>query len=380
MNSVAPLIAAAIIVKDEADHLRRCLGSIRELCDDIVVVDTGSSDDTVEVALSFGATVLRQPWDGDFSAARNLGLDAIDADWILYIDADEEVQGLDIATVRQTLKEADGVAGFLVKFAVQVGWTPYWEHRIWRHRPDVRFRGVIHETMVPDLRRIVSEEGQRFERIELFMQHYGYEGDQRTKHERNLPMLLEQVENAPRRVYLWNHLGRVQSGLGRLAEAEASWQRGVEIVREDGLREPVDILIFGSMALHLINVGRDATAVIREGLALDGQHHTLNLALARQLMVKGQWRDALVPLTDLIGVDEKELNRSVLAYSRDMFTLWPWRMLAECHFELGEFAEAAEAYDRAAVEGADTLEMRTKATVSRSLAGQTGLRSPAVQL
>jgi len=368
VSSDVPLIAAAIIVKDEAEHLRRCLASIRVLCDGIVVVDTGSSDATVEVALSFGATVLHRPWDGDFSAARNLGLDAIDAQWILYIDADEEVQGCDIAALRNTLTTAQDVVGFTVKFAARVGWTPYWEHRVWRHRDDVRFRGVIHETIVPDLRRIVRDEGQRFQRIDLFMQHYGYEGNQRAKHERNLPMLVEQVQHAPRRVYLWNHLGRVYEGLGRPREAEAAWQRGLDIVREDGLREHVDILVFGSMAMHLIHFGHDALPIIEEGLALDPQHHTLHLALARQRMANSEWSEAVAPLLALIDTDDAELNRSVLAYTRDMFTLWPWRMLADCRFELGEFGQAAAAYDRAALHGADALEMRTKAAASRSLA------------
>jgi len=363
-----PLIAAAIIVKDEADHLRRCLASVRELCDQIVVVDTGSTDDTVAVAQSFGATVLHRPWDGDFSAARNLGLDAIDADWILYIDADEEVRNADVAAVRHTLASAEGVAGFLVKFATHVGWTPFWEHRIWRHRDDVRFRGVIHETTVPDLRRIVRDENQRFERIDLFMQHYGYEGDQRVKNERNLPMLLEQVKNAPRRVYLWNHLGRVYDGLGRPDEAEDAFQRGLDIVHEDGLREHVDILVFGSMALHRLRFERDAMPIIQAGLSLDPQHHTLRLALAQQHMTNHQWGDAILALRALIEIDDEALQRSVLAYTRDMFTLWPWRMLAECHFELGDYEQAADAYEQAAHHGGDALEMRTKAAVSRSLA------------
>jgi len=368
VSNGVPLIAAAIIVKDEADHLRRCLASVRELCDQIVVVDTGSTDDTVAVAQSFGATVLHRPWDGDFSAARNLGLDAIDADWILYIDADEEVRNADVAAVRHTLASAEGVAGFLVKFATHVGWTPFWEHRIWRHRDDVRFRGVIHETTVPDLRRIVRDENQRFERIDLFMQHYGYEGDQRVKNERNLPMLLEQVKNAPRRVYLWNHLGRVYDGLGRPDDAEAAFQRGLDIAREDGLREHVDILVFGSMALHRLRLGHDAMPIIREGLALDPQHHTLRLALAQQHMTDHRWAEAIPALRTLIEAADEELHRSVLAYSRDMFTLWPWRMLAECYFELGDYEQAAEAYEQAADHGDDALEMRTKATVSRSLA------------
>ena len=109
MTSDRPLIGAAIIVKDEAAHLRRCLASIRDLCDEIVVVDTGSSDDSVAVAQEHGAVVLHRPWDGDFSAARNLGLDHISADWILYIDADEEAQQLDTPAVRTALATADGV-------------------------------------------------------------------------------------------------------------------------------------------------------------------------------------------------------------------------------------------------------------------------------
>lgn len=364
-----PLLAAAIIVKNEAHHLRRCLPSLRDLCDEIVLVDTGSSDDSVAVAIEHGATVLHRPWDGDFSAARNLGLDATDAQWILYIDADEEVQGADIASVRRQLADAEGVAGFLVKFASHVGWTPYWEHRLWRHRPDVRFRGRIHETPVPDLRRIVREEGQRFERIDMFMQHYGYEGNQRAKHERNLPMLLEQVKAAPRRVYLWNHLGRVHEGLGHRVEAHAAWQEGIDIVRVDGLKEVVDILVYGSMALSLLHRGEDATPFITEGLALDPDHYTLRLALARQHMADQQWQAAIEPIQHLIEVGEhQEVNRSVLAYASEMFHQWPWEMLADCCFELGRYTEAAGAYERAAIEGADAMAMRVKAIACRSLA------------
>jgi tetratricopeptide (TPR) repeat protein len=364
-----PLLAAAIIVKNEAHHLRRCLPPLLGLCDEIVLVDTGSTDDSVAVAEEHGARVLHRPWDGDFSAARNLGLDATDAEWILYVDADEEVQQADVAAVRHRLANADQVAGFLVKFASRVGWTPYWEHRLWRHRPDVRFRGRIHETPVPDLRRIVRDEGQRFERIELFMQHYGYEGNQRAKHQRNLPMLLEQVRELPRRVYLWDHLGRVHDGLGHPVEAEAAWRQGVDVVRAEGLKESVDILVFGSLAMFLINRGEDASSIIAEGLALDPEHHTLHLALARQHMADREWLAAIAPLRALIEVGEQqEVNRSVLAYTSKMFHEWPWAMLADCNFELGRFHEAAVAYERAATEGSDTRAMQVKAIACRSLA------------
>ena len=332
------------------------------------MVDTGSVDDSVEVARQHGALVLHRPWDGDFSAPRNLGLDHINAEWILYIDADEEVRDTDPVSVRRTLAAADGVASFLVNFTVRVGWTPYWEYRVWRHRDDVRFRGRIHETIVPDLRRIRSEEGQRFEQLDLFLQHYGYEGDQTAKHHRNLPILLEQVKLAPKRVYLWNHLGRVYEGLGRDDEAEAAFQHGIDIVRTHGLIEAVDILVYGSMSMMLFRKGRDATEIIEEGLRLDPQYHTLYLGLARLHMINKDWSAAERELRRLIAVGQQPIEHPVLSFTRAVFDHWPTEMLADCLFELGEYAEAGDLYERAREYGAAEIEMRTKAAACRSLA------------
>lgn len=371
MSPEPSLLAAAIIVKNEAGHLQRCLGSLRGLCDDIVVVDTGSDDASVSVAESFGATVLHRSWDGDFSAARNLGLDHITSHWVLYIDADEEVQPCDVESVRAVLAAAtdDGVAAFLVRFAALVGWTPYWEYRVWRHRPDVRFRNRIHESMLPDLRRIVADEGQRVERLAVSLQHYGYEGDQTAKHRRNLPLLEQQVIESPDRVYLWNHLGHIHDDLARPVEAEAAYRAGVEVVRRHGrLLEPVDILVYSSLALFLLAHDRDANDLIAEGLALDPQHHTLHLAAAQQQLRDGNAAAAAAVLRELIAVGELDIEHPVLAYNRALFTLAPWRLLGECLFECEQYADAATAFERAAAHGADALEMRTKAAAARGLA------------
>lgn len=372
MTDDRPLLGAAMIVKNEAHHLRRCLPSLHGLCDEIVLVDTGSEDDSVEVALSFGATVLHRPWDGDFSAARNLALDHLRSEWVLYIDADEEVQPVDPEPVRQTLANSEGVASYLVKFAARVGWTPYWEYRVWRHRPDVRYWGKIHETMLPDLRRIVREEGQRFERIDLFLQHYGYEGDQTAKHHRNLPILRQQVKDSPTRVYLWNHIGRILEDLGRRDEAEEAFLRGVELVRQYGLVEPVDILAHGSLALFQLRHGGDARSTIDEGLTLDPDHHTLWYADAAERMARSDWAGAEVTLRRLIEFADRDLDHTVLAYSRDLFTRLPMAMLADCLFEQQRFTEAADMYEHAGRYGAHELEMRSKAAVCRTLARTSG--------
>lgn len=367
--SARPLLGAAIIVKNEAGHLDRCLTSLRGVCDEVVVVDTGSTDESIEVARRHGATLGQYPWDGDFSAARNTALDLLTAEWVLYIDADEEVQPIDVGALRAQLRDTEGVVAFLVRFASRVGWTPYWEYRVWRHRRDVRFRNRIHETHVPDIRRIVATEGLRVERGLLSIQHYGYEGDQTTKHHRNRPLLEQQVLDSPRRVYLWNHLGQVYDGLGRADEAEAAWERGVQIVREDGVKEPVDILVYGSLALHLLRNDRSARALIDEGLALDDDHYTLVLADARQRALDGDFEAAVAALDQLITVGSTELDHQALAYNAAMFGRWPLQLLGESLFELGHYAEAAEAFTEAIEHGGPAMELRTKAALCRSLAG-----------
>src|SRR3954453_23167764 len=78
-------VSLCMIVKDEEAMLPRSLGAVAAFVDELIVVDTGSSDRTVGIAESFGATVLHHPWDGDFAAARNVGLDAATSDWLMYL-------------------------------------------------------------------------------------------------------------------------------------------------------------------------------------------------------------------------------------------------------------------------------------------------------
>src|SRR5207244_5735388 len=87
-----PLLSLCMIVKDGGDPLRRCLESARGVADEIVVVDTGSRDDSVAVARAAGARVLTHAWDDDFAAARNVSLAEAKGEWVLVLDADEELE------------------------------------------------------------------------------------------------------------------------------------------------------------------------------------------------------------------------------------------------------------------------------------------------
>jgi len=114
--SARPLLSAAIIVRDEAEFLHACLSSIKGVCDEIVVVDTGGSDDSREVARSFGADIGFYEWNNDFAAARNASLEMATGEWILYIDADEQLVELDVDSARAELRDRTDAVALRVRF------------------------------------------------------------------------------------------------------------------------------------------------------------------------------------------------------------------------------------------------------------------------
>jgi tetratricopeptide (TPR) repeat protein len=103
-------LSLAMIVKDEAVRLPHCLTSVAGLVDEMVIVDTGSSDGTVDLARGAGATLLSFPWVDDFSAARNAGLAACTGEWLLVLDADEAIDASDHAAIRGALSREDAQA------------------------------------------------------------------------------------------------------------------------------------------------------------------------------------------------------------------------------------------------------------------------------
>ena len=100
-------LSACLIVKNESLLLSRCLESLRSFVDEIIVVDTGSTDNTIEIAHSHGAQVKYFTWIDDFSAARNESLRHASGDWILYIDADEVIDSVNAGKIRQVITQKD---------------------------------------------------------------------------------------------------------------------------------------------------------------------------------------------------------------------------------------------------------------------------------
>jgi hypothetical protein len=243
-----PRIAAVLIVKDEAHHLRACLEPLKPLVDAIIVVDTGSRDGTVEIARGLGAIVDFFPWNRRFCDARNHALDVAmrvgPFDFVLSVDADERVScdPAAVATWRDSLDVQRHVAA-TVAFIAKEGHHPYEEPRLFALRPDIRWRNAMHETMLQDVYRVQRDAGLLFTSVPLTFLHLGYSPDAKArKLSRDLALLMDALDEQPDRLYIYLDLARVLEDLGRHDEALDTRLKGLAIARHE--LDPASGLLF----------------------------------------------------------------------------------------------------------------------------------------
>lgn len=368
------LLSAAIIVRDLADALDRCLASVRGLVDEIVVVDTGSHDDSVAVAHRHGAVVDQVEWVGDFSVPRNRSLELASGEWVLYIDADEAARAGDHAGARAGIGGAADCVALLPRFTPKVGWTPYREFRLWRNLPEIRFQGAMHETVVPAIERVAARDGLRIAPFDLLtLDHYGYEGDQSAKRARDEPLLLAELERLPERVYLYDHLARVYAGGGDSKRAVATWQRGLEVSRQRGTPHPDDRLLYCNLVFHLLADGPsdELAALTDEARARYPGVPVLELAAASQELATGRAADALPRVEWLLSLDEDAVVATGASYDERVLGEWAWHLLGRCRFALGDDAGAAEAFRQteAAAPGNQEYAVQRRLAEARAAAG-----------
>lgn len=189
-----PTISACMIVKDEEERLPTALKSIKPWVDEIIVVDTGSTDRTVEIAESFGAKVYHHPWENSFSIHRNQSINYASGDWLLIIDADEELVQDTAPLLHKMARAPKDISGFMFELYndVSAGGETFLLHaRMFRNNIGFRYDGQVHNR--PVVPGSMARSG-----VKLI--HYGYNMDARTmskKHKRRLDMIRKWVENEP---------------------------------------------------------------------------------------------------------------------------------------------------------------------------------------
>jgi len=213
-----------MIVRDAAALLPACLSSVRDIVDEMLIADTGSTDDTIAIASQFGARVFSIPWTDDFAAARNLCLAQAKSDWILSLDADEHLDSAAAQQIPPLLKKQN-IAGYQVtlrNYVLSVNdriwdrpakpndsrlsaarqYPAYVEHqnvRLFRCHPEIRFVGRVHESVGPEILR----RRRRLGNASFLIHHFGLAASQETRAAKNFlyrelgrQKILEMPENS----------------------------------------------------------------------------------------------------------------------------------------------------------------------------------------
>lgn len=246
-----PKLSVAMIVKNEAEFLHQCLASVRPIADEIVICDTGSTDQTIAVAESFGALVHQIPWLNDFAQARNNALAHASAEWILHLDADEEIDPPGAARLREII-DADGYGADAIELTLAnycndirawrwrpvapgdpmargfAGCIPVPLLRLFRNRRGFEYREPVHENITES----VVEHGGIVQAEPVVVHHYGYACNPekaRVKARLYLEIARGKIRERTADPKAWHDLAEQALAAGFANEAEAAARQAVEL-------------------------------------------------------------------------------------------------------------------------------------------------------
>jgi glycosyltransferase involved in cell wall biosynthesis len=223
-------LSLTTIAKNEAATLARCLASVRDLVDESIVVDTGSSDETKNIAQQHGARVFDLPWPDSFAAARNESLRHASGQWLLWLDADEWFDEDNRVKLRVLLADlADDNTAYVMQqrsAAANGSATLVAQVRLFRNHPDIRWDYRVHEQILPSLRRA----GHAVRFTDLVIEHSGYLDPalRQRKLERNLRLLHLDLAERPNDAFTLFNLGWAFADLGRCGDAVPLLQRSLQ--------------------------------------------------------------------------------------------------------------------------------------------------------
>jgi tetratricopeptide (TPR) repeat protein len=298
-------LSLCVIAKNEEAMLSGCLESVAGAVDEIVVVDTGSTDRTVEVALAHGARVLDFPWRHDFSAARNAALEVATSEWVFFLDADERLDPASMGVLRRLVEAepADAPPTIYAPLILNVdaaGASLGADHmpRLWRARPELRFRGRIHEQVgvgVAGLRTAIEDA--------LKVVHLGYDpvhAHNTGKHQRNIALLDLELAERPDDPGLIFYRAKEAYALGDDAAAAEAFQR---VIREaPGLNFALSAYVFGVECLRSTGRSSEALSLAMNGVRANPQYSELwyaagmaALDIGRPVQAEGLFREAMKP-------------------------------------------------------------------------------------
>ena len=232
-------LSVCMIVRDEARRIGKALHCFQSFADEIIVVDTGSRDETKEIARGFTPNLFEFAWCDDFAAARNVSLEHAHCSHILWLDADDLVDDENINKILRLKRLLDSnIAYSLVLQDVRAGKPRHslYQLRCVPNRSDVRFEGRIHEVLDPS----AAAAGLTFARVDITITHHGYEDPSlfRAKVERNIQLINREIRAGRDDTRILYFLAQSYGYLGKSEEAVATMREVLNRLERNTLEHP----------------------------------------------------------------------------------------------------------------------------------------------
>ena len=233
-SASAPSISLCMIVKNEEKFLPQCLESVKDYVDEMIIVDTGSTDRTVEIAQSFGAKIYHHPWENNFSKHRNQSISYATGDWLFFIDADEKLDKETVHLLREAVTKTDAAAISVFLRSYLDGGSYYNESispRLFKNGIGFHYAGFVHNQPrfkgKPDMHPVV-------------IWHYGYDlnPEQREqKHQRSMKLLLKQAKQFPDDAPTRHHLSMTYFAMKEWEKAIKEAKKTIELIEKKKLKD-----------------------------------------------------------------------------------------------------------------------------------------------
>ncbi len=235
-------LSLCMIVKNEADRLAQCLESVQSFADEMVILDTGSTDDTMAIARQCGATVRQHPWNNDFAEARNIALQYVISDWVLVLDADEQLAQGAGQRIRGAIEDDRPLVINLIRQEVGAAQSPYsLVSRLFRRHPDIQFTRPYHAMIDDSVTEILKREPHWtiHHLPEVAILHDGYRAEAIASRNKlkNARLTMERfLSQHPGDPYVCSKLGALYAELGRPTYGVELLERGL---KSNALEAPI---------------------------------------------------------------------------------------------------------------------------------------------
>jgi tetratricopeptide (TPR) repeat protein len=356
-----PFLSLCMIVKNEEKNLPRCLDSAKPYVDEIVIVDTGSEDRTVEIAASYGAKVAYFQWCNDFAAARNYALSLVSGEWILVLDADEEliVQPIDKPSqIKEQLLAQPAIQAYYLNRTEANdtdGLVPLLTVRLFRNLAGLKFTGRFHEKLQYQNQDLVESQLGYFD--DLTILHYGY-GTEQVQHKniaRNIPILEAARQTEGLSLTLLYCLAGMYRDTQQAEKAQDCYDEAIERLipyLESGNRPEefrfIPSLVFTLAAQSLQQQDYETTRVLcQRGLEWCPNYPPLNYLTGCLLRALGFPLGAIAYFEYCLEMGEANSYYEYEPFEAEFLTIFPAYDLGKTHVQTGNHDAAIAAFELA---------------------------------